>query len=414
MIPLTYAPIVPLIGGEPIGAMNALNGQLPEYVMSYSPFQNNDKHYINYLRTKRNWDGEYVLLDDIKFNLSTTKTPYVDIVMATCPCAGLSSYSTKSSASNSTNDWLPKTAEYVLENIKPRVFWGENAPRLFTKMGKSIVDKLIDIGHKSGYSLNLFYTESHLHGLCQKRPRTFYFFTDSKTAPIFATHRRNVIPVEDILDIDYNENDLMLDIANLKSPYENGWLQYALFRSGLTSLTQLGTIFEESQNLIVAAERHYEGGLIRAAQWMTENGFEIEGKRAIAMQKKLDDGKGYWGHGITYGKGIIPSLIGDLPYSLLNTKRDRYINIRDCLRLMGLPEDFCLLHDNPRREINHICQTVPCLTAKDMMNVVINYINGDCEMSKDSSFIKQNNKNMKIENNSTQTLNSISPFMYCD
>ena len=76
------------------------------------------------------------------------------------------------------------SAEYVLENVKPKVLWGENAPGLFTKMGEGVVDNLKAIGEKYGYSFSLIKTNTELHGIPQRRIRTFYFFWNTPTVPM--------------------------------------------------------------------------------------------------------------------------------------------------------------------------------------------------------------------------------------
>ena len=40
------------------------------------------------------------------------------------------------------NQWMYKSAEYALCNIKPKVVWGENAQGLFSATGLGVVDKL--------------------------------------------------------------------------------------------------------------------------------------------------------------------------------------------------------------------------------------------------------------------------------
>ena len=68
---MKHASIVPLIGGETLGQMAAF-GTKPDYLLSYSPFSNNDSHLVNYLK-----DVPYILLDQ------GAKHPgYVDIVNA--------------------------------------------------------------------------------------------------------------------------------------------------------------------------------------------------------------------------------------------------------------------------------------------------------------------------------------------
>lgn len=388
----TYAAIVPLIGGEVIGTSEALNGQLPEYVLSYSPFKNNDEHYINYIRTQKGWTGDYVMLDENE----DYEAAAVDVVLTTCPCAGLSSFSTTSSENSATNDWMYRTAEYVLGTIKPKVFWGENAPRLYGNSGKKVADRLHEIGKVNGYSLNLYYTESRLHGLSQKRPRTFYFFTKGETAPIFPWHNKEPESVEDLLKMPKREDDQMNILTNEECPSKNAWVAYNMAMTNSSTIGELANHFDKTTNLIVCTDGGYGKSLLEVADWMDANGFSHVAKRARAMQAKRDDGKGYWAHGVTMPKGkLIPAFIGALPYCMINPFTERYITIRDGLRLMKMPEDFNLVGDKPLNKINHICQNVPVTTARDMMLNVIDHlegktVNGDC------TYIKQSNKNKNI------------------
>lgn len=394
---LTYASIVPLIGGETLGVMQALDGQLPEYVLSYAPFGDNDSHFIKYLREKKGWKGDYAILDTPEFENYVPKK--VDVVNSVCPCAGLSSLSVSSSADSPVNEWLYTTAEYVLSKVGPQVFWGENAPRLFSSVGKKVADKLFEIGQKYGYSLNLYYTESRLHGLCQKRPRTFYFFTKSVTAPILKTWRRDLTPVEKLLKQKTLKSDKMNVAINKNDPADNAWVAYAVHQTEAGDVKGLYEKFDSTTNLIVAADKKLGQSLLEVADWMDAQGradFAHIAKRARAMQGKLDDNKGYWAHGVTIAKGVIPSLIGAMPSSLINPFTGQFLTLRDCLRIMGMPDDFNLAHENPISKTNHICQNVPVGTAADMMTGILEYLDGKCDFTS-SAYVKQSNKNLRYD-----------------
>ena len=162
----TTASIVPLIGGETIAQQNVF-GVRPEYIMTYSAFAANETHLRNYY----NNEVPYLVLDE-----GTKTTPHVDVVNTVCPCAGLSSLSPSASSTNKMNEWMFTSAEHVLSVVKPKVFWGENAPRLASKMGEPVVRRLRKIAEDNGYSMSIFKTKSILHGLSQVRDRTFYFF----------------------------------------------------------------------------------------------------------------------------------------------------------------------------------------------------------------------------------------------
>ena len=389
----TYASIVPLIGGESLGIQEALNGQLPEYVLSYSPFASNDDHYIQYIRNTKGWDGDYVFLDEQPDHVA----PYVDVVNSTCPCAGLSSFSTASSANSAINEWLYRTAEYVLDKVSPKVFWGENAPRLYSKMGKPVADRLFAIGQKYGYSLNLYYTESRLHGLSQKRGRTFYFFTKSVSAPLFSWFAVPGEPIENIFNMPYAPGDPMNILCNEEDPNANGWAAYAMHKTGTTNIKELYDTLDNTQNLIVWADGGLGDNLTVVSEWMDANGYAITASRARDMAAKRAKGMGYWAHGITLAKGIIPSLIGALPFWMINPFTQSFPTVRDCLRVMKMPEDFNLSSLYPlKSKINHICQNVPVSTARDMMHNVIKYLDGDVVWS-ESNYTKQSNKSQTVE-----------------
>lgn len=389
----TYASIVPLIGGESLGVMEALDGQLPEYVLSYSPFASNDEHYIQYIRNTKGWTGDYIHLDKQPDYVPAS----VDVVNSVCPCAGLSSLSTASGADSAVNEWLYTTAEYVLGTVAPKVFWGENAPRLYSNMGKKVADRLFAIGEKHGYSLNLYYTESRLHGLSQKRGRTFYFFTKSTSAPIFSWFNVPGEPIENIFNMAYAPGDPMNISCNEEDPNTNGWAAYAMHKTGTKDIKELYDSLDDTQNLIVWADGGLGDDLLTVAKWMDENGYHKTADRARGMAAKRAKGMGYWAHGITMVKGIIPSLIGALPFWMINPFTQSFPTIRDCLRVMKMPEDFNLASLHPlKTKINHICQNVPVSTARDMMLNVVKYLDGDVVWS-ESNYTKQSNKNQSVE-----------------
>lgn len=388
---ITYASIVPLIGGENLGILDSMNGQLPEWILSYSDFQNNDSHFVNYLREKKNWDGEYALLDE-----DSSKRKTVDVVNTVCPCAGLSSLSRTSSADSSVNEWMYRTAEYVLSEVKPQVFWGENAPRLFSKVGQRVAENLHKIGRDNGYTLNLYYTESRLHGIAQKRPRTFYFFTKgSEDTPIFRYIRRPMEPVEDILSRKVEENDPMNRLINSNNPLDNPWLRFCMHKNNCETIEEYYNHIEKTTNCIVESDKLVQN-LNEAAEWMEQTGFPQNfANRARSMQEKLDQGKGYWAHGITVPKGVIPSFIGAMPHYMVNPFKDSFLTLREGLRIMKMPDDFDMVGMSPNSpaNANQMCQNVPVTTAKDMSDFVLEYLRGETDKVQ-GTFVKQSNVKM--------------------
>ena len=406
--PITYASIVPLIGGENFGIHASLNGQLPEYVLSYTPFQHNDKHYIEYLRKQKQWKGDYVFLDE----KPDYRAKRVDAVNAVCPCAGLSALSGASNANSPINDWIYKSAEYVLETIKPTVFWGENAPALGTLKGRPVADKLHGIARKNGYSLTLYSTESRLHGLSQKRARCFYFLVKGDRAPILNLFNRPPEAVEDILNLPAIPDDPMDILINKDDPMDCAWLRYCMEQEGCTTIKQYHKKITKSVGVLRQSVEHYaERDMDKILSWLATKNFNASyTRRAESIKKKVTAGMGYWAHNVTLLKGVMPGFVSWLPYAGINAQKNRYLTIREALRIMKMPDDFMLASVKPLDEINHICQNVPVTTAKDMADEVTRIINGACEFS-DSSYIRQCNKNGEIASRIDTPISTLSAFL---
>ena len=148
--------IIPLIGGLALGCERATN-YLPEVVLTYPEFCKNEVHLKNY------WENF-----GIKFqNVSEAKlTSSLAFIAALPPCAGLSMLNRSSTRGSnaSQNIWITKTARYVLSILKPKVFWGENAPALFSN-ANILVNELKKIGNLNGYSFSMVLMDIFLHGI---------------------------------------------------------------------------------------------------------------------------------------------------------------------------------------------------------------------------------------------------------
>jgi len=75
---ITWAPLIPLIGGSPLGAERAF-GKPPEVIYSYDGFQANDSHYVNYMNNVKGYNLDYVLLD------SSRPKRNIDVISGTPP-----------------------------------------------------------------------------------------------------------------------------------------------------------------------------------------------------------------------------------------------------------------------------------------------------------------------------------------
>lgn len=391
---IKHASIVPLIGGETLGQMVAF-GTKPDYLLSYSPFSSNDSHLVNYLK-----DVPYILLDQ-----GGAHPHYVDVVNGVCPCAGLSSLSPAANSDAAANDWMITTARYVLEEMKPQVFWGENAPRFAGEMGKPIVAKLMDIARANGYTMSIYRTKSQLHGLSQVRERSFYFFWKGNRVPMFNYINRPHKKIEDTIR-SVGKTSSQQDVTNTKIPSKDDpFYRYVLevMEGGITHQQFFNKITKsvDVMHYIESNGHSYRD----VKKFMEKEGYEKIASKLDAIQDKLDAGGNIMRRYSLIGKDYIGAFVGHLPMSLTHPDEDRYITYREAMTIMGLPEDFELL--NPKKNLNHVCQNVPVTTATDMALEIKAVLEGSRDWLNCELLYQFNNNQTyeirdKLENNSLE------------
>lgn len=383
-----YASIVPLIGGETIAMQNVF-GKRPEYILSYEPFQANDSHLSEYYKN----EVPYHLIGDG----GVPDVPRVDVINTVCPCAGLSSLSTTSSSDAAVNDWMRTTANHVLGTLSPQVFWGENAPRLASAMGRPVVEDLRRIGETFGYTFSIYKTKSILHGLGQVRDRAFYFFWKGKKTPKFEYIKREHEKIEDtIRSVKRDPSDPMSVLTNSSVPSENPYYRFVLeeLENNITH-SEFQDKIDKSYDILHYIE-HKGVNYKEVSQWMSKHGFDKQATRSMTMYEKLKAGGNVMRRGVNIPKGYIGAFVGAYPTSLTHPDEDRYLTIRECLSIMKLPEDFNL--QGGLKNINHICQNVPVTTAQDMAEHVLRFIDGRLDNQLiETDYLIQDNKSQTLD-----------------
>tara|TARA_Y100001937_G_scaffold117292_1_gene170376 strand:+ start:179 stop:1366 length:1188 start_codon:yes stop_codon:yes gene_type:complete len=382
---MSYASIVPLIGGETI-AMENIFGERPKYILTFDGFQANEEHLLNH------YNNEVPYLNLSEGHSFTEK---VNVINTVCPCAGLSSLSPSAASNNPMNEWMYKSAEYVLGEVKPKVFWGENAPRLASKMGEPVVKRLRKIGEENGYTFSIYKTKSILHGLSQVRDRTFYFFWKDEKVPFLDYIREKPsLIADDIRAVKRRDDDPMSQIlCNDKTPSEEPYYKYVLEElEGGISHSEFQKKIERTTNPMDYIEERttYK----EVAKWMRENGYDNVAKKCDRQYHKLKAGGNIMRKTTEIPKDKIGAFVGHMPTCLTHPDEDRYLTVREALSLMKLPDDFILL--NPKRSLNHICQNVPVTTAEHPARMVKKYLEGSLDMI-DTKFLVQDNKKKVYE-----------------
>jgi site-specific DNA-cytosine methylase len=375
---IRYASVVPLIGGMTIGNKLAF-GNDPEFFASYEAFADNEKLLHNYMPDVPRFDIEKDQFDDYFGEL--------DVVSAVCPCAGLSMMNASASrgADAPQNQWMFKTADFVLEKLQPRVFFGENAPGLYTNLGREVADKLYEKAKKNGYSFSLIRTNTQLHGIPQRRVRTFYFFWNSRTAPVmnyYDTPSKHWLEYLKEIPQDATHQDGVAD--------KSKEISYVYLREKLPAEK---LFINRSTVEIILNEGLYEDYV----KYLTKRGYDEEAEKITYIKEKLDMGKGFWNsfpHLLDKDTPVSGPVTGRSMDRLIHPVEQRTFTYREYMHLMGMPHDFQLL--DPKKDLNKVAQNVPTCTARDWSLEIKKFLKGELSLS-DTDYLRQDNIAKKID-----------------
>ena len=412
---MKHAAIIPLIGGEVLASDDAY-GVTPEYMMTYSGFEGNEKHLRNHY-AQQGVDVPYHIIDG---DNAPKRYKKVDVVSSVCPCAGLSSYHSSYGEDNPNNQWMEKSTKFVLNEIGPKVLWGENAPALATNVGAFMRKKLLKTANEAGYNMTIYTTKTLLHGTPQIRRRSFYFFWKRD-------YFKNKVPVVDYFKKEHptiaqllmeNKSNFQTETINSKIPsVDDPYYKYFLeeIKGGMThaefakELREDETFTKPSFNVeseMILGDYKGQCNYKELSEYMAAQGLEREAAKCLRRYEKLKSGKGVMWRGTIIPVKHIGAFVVHMPHVLTHPVEDRYINYREAMTIMGLPQDYELL--DPEKSVNHICQNVPFNTARDMATQVKAAIERKLPME-DASFMYQDNMSQRIRE-TTSTVD-ITEFM---
>jgi site-specific DNA-cytosine methylase len=356
-------------------------GKKPEYILSYPAFGGNDSMLMSYWK-----DVPYHVIEP-ESNTIESALPEVDFVSALCPCAGLSQLNNgKNRGANATqNDWMYKTAEFVLEGMKPRVFWGENAPGLYGPTGEQVVEKLKAIGDRAGYSMSLLKTTTMLHGIPQNRVRSFYFFWKSEKAPLLNWYKVEKPTLEEYLSRIENQispEEKKEKEAELQNDPLYIWLKREFGDWRKFMREKKGSMMDVMIN---------SGKPDEYIEWVKEN-YPDHAKKAEHALYKRRNGMGFWDSSPFLPTDFTGAFTG-ARMNAIHPVEDRVLTRRELMHFMGLPND---METAPSEHMGRVFQNVPSSTAADWTREVVKFINGELQFS-EHAFIKQDNISQRIE-----------------
>jgi len=385
---LKWAPLIPLIGGFPLGAAAAFNSK-PTAIISYSDFTKNDSHYVNYINEIHNLNVPYIHLDK-----DPDYSNEIDVIVGTPPCAALSQLNTGKTAAVKgagcqKNEWMYRVFEEGIDRFNAKAVIVENAPALYTNKGQAVAQRLYEIAKARGYSLTLYKTSTMYHGIPQNRQRCFAIAWKSKTAPIMNWYDRSRLNFHDYLK-NVNANAKHHDIIINNEIGNEHYYQFIKYKTNRDprELLKESKIITTLQYVI----KHFS--LDEALDWFETIDHTRGAKYAAHAIKKYDQGLGVWDGSTHVFNEVMNAVIGRNMADTIHPEYDRSLTVREALYMMGFPDDFELL--GGRSCINHIAQNVPVCTARDMCTEIELFIRGQL-LDSGSSYVKQNNFKKTIE-----------------
>jgi len=394
---IKHGSIIPLAGGFSLGAMH-ITGNPPEVIFSYKGFTANDMLLIRYLK-KRGFDVPYYHIDDENIDINLITKSYknkLDFIHGIPPCSGLSQAAQRKAGSRSTappNDWMYESAKFILNYLTPTLYAFENAPGLYTNAGKEVRENLIKIGEDTGYAITFYKTNTLNHGIPQFRPRTFALFYKGPCSPILHSYNKNIIPIKEYLSQIPNEakhqDDFMHSDWNIskweitkffKKIYGENWRKKILdFKTHITSYDYLKRAdllnqFEEFQKNLPEEEK---------SKTVTKDITHVKNKYSQGKNARINH------RVLGLDKEYPYAVIGEMMGRQVHPDKDRILNIREHMHLMGLPHDYEL---QSHKEFVKISQNVPVCACEDITREMVEIIKGNRLFAKTSVYMQENNK----------------------
>jgi site-specific DNA-cytosine methylase len=289
-----------------------------------------------------------------------------------------------------------KSANFILEEVKPKIFWGENSIYLSARKGRPVADKLAKIGETNDYWFLIYSTENILHGTPQKRPRTFYFYFRKdvfKYCPKIDKLPIEKLRVEELLDKvqTVQENDPMNITINREERIEdNPWYQYWWDYYNVKSHRELVELMGPLDNktnqpsLVGRACFMHRDNMNPLKEYFAAKGLDKVVKRVEHIDEKFKQNKGAWLRGPQIDRGFIPAFVSDQVIFFVHPREQRYLTFREALAIMAMPYDFNMIGDNLYVQRNHIAQNVCMSTAEVFSKEIVKMLKGNTEVFNES------------------------------
>lgn len=297
--------------------------------------------------------------------LKSIKPQDYDLMMANCPCSGLSQINRNASADSNTNEHFYRLFS-MFKNIQPKAFIIENAPTL-VKLGFPIVLEMVN-ELKDLYSFTIIRDYAGSHGVGMKRMRTLVVgwrrdYFDNKI-PLLHMNKKNQVTIKDVIGDLYDKE--LGSLPNHHLVPHRGWQE-------LEHLFDL--VPQRTEN------KTYSSILLTAIDKWDMIKDQVSTKYASQILKakdKLDQGKNIWDKSPVRTTDNVPAPSLTSVSEFIHPIHNRQWTVREYARLMGYPDDFVFFEDEcPTEIIQCLAQGVPADFVEYISSEVKAVLEGD-------------------------------------
>lgn len=352
-------------GSASIGTMNAgfkLEGvlELTDQMINQSAYHFNKNFNNTPIIGPTQWENDSFL--------NSIKPEDYDLMMANCPCSGLSQINRNASADSDTNVHFYRLFN-MFKKVQPKAFIIENAPTLI-KLGFPIIMKMIEeLGEDYKFTVIRDYAGNH--GVAMKRMRTLivgwrkdHFDNQIPLLHMNKTSQKTIKElIGDLYDVPLGS------IPNHDLVPHRGWQD-----------------MEEFFHLVPQkSEKHsYSSILLTVIDNYDTLKNEISKKNQTTVEhakEKLEQGKNIWDKSPCriHEDSPAPSLTSVT--ELIHPIHNRQWTIREYARLMGFSDDFVFYpEESPTEIIQSLAQGVPADFITYIANEVKAVLDGERQM----------------------------------
>jgi DNA (cytosine-5)-methyltransferase 1 len=267
------------------------------------------------------------------------------------PCQGFSDSNRRTRTLDNPLNKLYLEFFRFVSSLNPPIFLLENVEGLKTLGNGAVLNNIIELGEKCGYSVQWSIVNAQDCGAPQRRRRIFFVGTKKKIENVFVLKSEKLTSVKQAID------DLPL--------LENGNRVDSLPYSRNKKLSKYQTLMRKNNCLIVrnnCVTRNNALVLKRYKHIPSGGNWQNIPKELMSNYKKIENCHRWIYHRLSWSKVSVP-INNYRKNMLIHPEQNRGLSVREAARLQTIPDDYVFLGTLESQQ-QQVTNLVPPLMAK--------------------------------------------------